>query len=185
MAVDISKGGRVSLTKDNPGLTIVKAGLGWDVGKEIDLDGSAYLLGEDGKCAGNHNLVYYYEENRSILGVTHSGDNKTGAGDGDDETITIDFKKVPPSIHKVVVTVDIYKAKIRNQGFAGVRNAYIRVYNPSNGTELLRFNLGNDFGKETAVVVGEFYRHNGEWKFRAIGMGYEDGRNDLQRAFMR
>lgn len=188
MAISLTKGGKISLTKDNPNLNNIVVGLGWDArkkmfGPEFDLDASAYLLGEDKKCAGNHDLVYY--GNKRVTGVMHSGDNLTGEGDGDDEQIRVSLQEVPSHIHRIAFTVDIYQAKQRKQTFTDVKNAYIRVFDEKTGNELVRFNLGNDFGKETAVVAGELYRHNGEWKFNAVGMGYEDGRNSLQRAFMR
>lgn len=188
MAISLTKGGKISLTKDNPNLNNIIVGLGWDARKKLfgadyDLDASAYCLGEDGKCAGNHDLVYY--GNKYVNGITHSGDNLTGEGDGDDEQIKVSLKLIPQHIHRIAFTVDIYQAKARKQSFAEVKNAYIRIFDESTGAELVRFNLGNEFGKETAVVAGELYRHNGEWKFNAVGMGYDDGRNSLQRAFMR
>ena len=175
MAVNLSKGQRVSLDK---GLTMALVGLGWDTnqydgGYDFDLDAAAFILGPSGKVRSDDDFIFY--NNLSSGGVTHSGDNRTGEGDGDDEAVTIEFDKVPSYVEKIAVTVTIYDAVARGQNFGQVSNAFIRVVDESTGTELIRYDLGEDFYIETAVVVGELYRHNGEWKFNAVGSGFQGG----------
>ena len=180
MPVNLSKGQKVSLTKDNPGLTNVVVGIGWDVnafdtGGDFDLDASAFLLGENGKITNPGDFVFYGNKTHASGSVQHMGDNLTGAGDGDDEQIRIDLSKVPADIAKIAFTVTIYEAEARRQNFGQVSNSYIRIYNEANGEELLRYDLGEDFSIETAAIFGELYRNNGEWKFNAIGSGYQGG----------
>lgn len=180
MAVSLSKGQKVSLTKDNPNLKNILVGLGWDVkrydgGHDFDLDAAAFLLGANGKVTGDDDFVFYNQLKHPSGAVEHLGDNLTGAGEGDDEEIRIDLSKVPANIEKIDFTVTIYDGKERNQTFGQVENAYIRVVDESNGKELIRYDLGEDFSIETAVVVGEIYRKNGEWRFNAIGSGWEGG----------
>ena len=178
MVVSLSKGQKVDLTKSNPGLTKVGVGLGWDTNKydgggDFDLDASVFLLTAAGKVEGPEGFVFY---NNTIGGngsVVHSGDNLTGAGDGDDEVVHVDLTAVPASIERISFTVTIHDAEARGQNFGMVSNAYIRVFNES--SELIRYDLGEDFSIETALVVGELYRHGGEWKFAAIGSGYQGG----------
>ncbi|MDE6004159.1 MAG: TerD family protein [Oscillospiraceae bacterium] len=180
MAVNLSKGQKVDLTKGNPGLSQIMIGLGWDVNKydggyDFDLDAAAFLLGDNGKVTCDADFVFYSNKEHSSGAVTHGGDNLTGQGDGDDEVILVDLSKVPANITRIAFTVTIYDADARNQNFGQVNNSYIRVVNQANGTELIHFDLGEDFSIETAVVVAELYRHNGEWKFNAIGSGYSGG----------
>lgn len=180
MPVSLKKGQKVSLTKDNPGLTKVVVGLGWDVnafdtGGAFDLDAAAFLLGNSGKVTGSGDFVFYGNLKHASGSVEHLGDNLTGEGAGDDEQIKIDLTKVPDSISRVAFTVTIYEAEERRQNFGQVNNAFIRIFDEISGQELLRYDLGEDFSIETAVVFGELYKNNGEWKFNAIGSGYQGG----------
>ena len=180
MGINLSKGQKVDLTKGNPGLKSIMIGLGWDVnafdsGQDFDLDAAAFLLGADGKCPTEKEFVFYGNLEHTSGGVKHMGDNTTGAGDGDDEQIHIDLSLIPANIEKVAFTVTIYDADTRRQNFGQVSNAYIRIFEEASNTELIRYDLGVDFSIETAVVVGEIYRNNGEWKFNAIGSGFQGG----------
>jgi tellurium resistance protein TerD len=181
MGVSLSKGQKVDLTKSNPGLTKVVVGLGWDTnkydgGKEFDLDASAFLCKADGKSdAEGKDFVFYGAKVHPSGAVEHTGDNRTGAGDGDDEQIKIDLSKVPADIEKIDITVTIHEAVERNQNFGQVSNAFIRIFNEADNTELLKYDLGEDYSTETAVVFGQLYRNNGEWKFNAIGAGFAGG----------
>ena len=180
MAVSLKKGQKVSLTKDKPGLTRVVVGLGWDMnsydtGGDFDLDAAAFLLGDNGRVTGSGDFVFYGNLKHSSGGVEHLGDNLTGAGDGDDEQIKVDLSRLPASISRITFTATIYEAEERRQNFGMVNNAFIRICNENTGEELLRYDLGEDFSIETAVVFGELYKNNGEWKFNAIGSGYQGG----------
>ncbi|MBD5558909.1 MAG: TerD family protein [Clostridia bacterium] len=188
MAVNLRKGQKVDLTKGKAGLTKLLVGLGWDTnrydgGSDFDLDAAAFLLGTDGRAAKEQNFVYYNNLEDPSGAVKHLGDNRTGEGEGDDEQITIDLSLVPPDVDKIDFTATIFEADERGQNFGQVSNAYIRVVDESNGEELVRFDLGEDFSIETAVVVGELYRHAGEWKFNAIGSGFQGGLAALVRNF--
>lgn len=180
MPINLSKGQKVSLTKDNPSLSKITVGLGWDVnafdsGADFDLDASVFMVGENGKCPTESDFIFYGNLVHSSGSVKHMGDNRTGAGEGDDEQITVDLNAIPANISKVAFTVTIYDAEIRKQNFGQVSNAYIRIVDDTTGAEVIRFDLGEDFSIETAVVVGEIYRYNGEWKFNAIGSGFQGG----------
>ena len=180
MPISLKKGQKVSLSKENPGLTKVLVGLGWDVnafdtGGSFDLDAAAFLLGENGKITRTEDFVFYGNLQHPSGAVEHLGDNLTGAGDGDDEQIKVDLSLVPENIQRVTFTVTIYDADVRRQNFGQVNNAFIRIVDESNGREILRYDLGEDFSIETAAIFGELYKHNGEWKFNAIGSGYQGG----------
>ena len=180
MPVNLQKGQKVSLTKGNPGLSKVVVGLGWDVnqfdtGGAFDLDAAAFLLGDNGKASMSEDFVFYGNLTHPTGCAQHMGDNLTGAGDGDDEQIKVDLSKVPADITKIAFTVTICEAEQRRQNFGQVNNAFIRVYNEETGEELVRYDLGEDFSIETAVVFGELYKNNSEWKFNAIGCGYQGG----------
>lgn len=188
MAISLKKGQKVDLTKGNPSLSKILIGLGWDTNKydggfDFDLDAAAFLLGANGKVTADEDFVFYNNLKHKSGAVEHMGDNLTGEGDGDDEEIKIDLSKVPANIEKIDFTVTIYEADERKQTFGQVSNAYIRVVDDSTGTELIRYDLGEDFSVETAVVVGEIYRHNGEWKFNAIGSGFSGGLAALGRNY--
>lgn len=178
MVVSLAKGQKVDLTKSNPGLTKVNVGLGWDTnkydgGKDFDLDASIFLLEGNGKVSGPEGFVFYNNTTGANGAVVHSGDNLTGAGTGDDEVVYVDLQAVPANIEKISFAVTIHDGEARGQNFGMVSNAFIRVFNES--AELIRYDLGEDFSIETALIVGELYRHNGEWKFAAIGSGYQGG----------
>ncbi len=180
MAISLQKGQKIDLTKTNPGLTKVLVGLGWDTNKydggaDFDLDAAVFLLGDSGKVNSDADFVFYGNLKHASGAVEHLGDNLTGAGDGDDEQIKIDLAAVPANISKIDFTVTIYDSDARRQNFGQVSNAFIRIVNEATGEELLRFDLGEDFSIETAVVVAELYRNNGEWKFNAIGSGFSGG----------
>ena len=180
MPISLKKGQKVSLSKDNPGLSHVIVGLGWDVnafdtGGDFDLDTAAFLLGENGKVTRAEDFVFYGNLRHPSGAVEHLGDNLTGQGDGDDEQIKIDLGRVPENITHIAFTVTIYEADERRQNFGQVANAFIRIVDEAKGQEILRYDLGEDFSIETAAVFGELYRHNGEWKFNAIGSGYQGG----------
>lgn len=180
MPINLSKGQKVDLTKGNPGLKHLMVGLGWDVntfdsGADFDLDAAAFLLNSSGKCPTEKEFVFYSNLEHPSGAVKHMGDNLTGEGEGDDEQIQVDLTKIPENVEKIAFTVTIYDADVRRQNFGQVSNAFIRIVDESNNTELIRYDLGEDFSIETAVVVGELYRHNGEWKFNAIGSGFQGG----------
>ena len=180
MAIQLSKGQRVDLTKTNPGLTKVMIGLGWDTNKysggaEFDLDASAFLVDANNRCQQDTDFVFYNNLQHPSGSVTHTGDNRTGEGDGDDEQILVDFSKIPANIDRIGITVTIHDAEARSQNFGQVSNAFVRVVNEEGGAELIRFDLGEDFSIETAVVVCELYRHGSDWKFNAIGSGFSGG----------
>ena len=188
MAVSLQKGQKVDLTKGNPGLKKIMVGLGWDVnqydgGADFDLDAAAFLIGENGKVLSDDDFVFYGNLKHKSDAVIHQGDNLTGEGDGDDEQILVDLSKVPSNISKIAFTVTIYDAEARRQNFGQVSNAFIRIVDEVSNTELIRFDLGEDFSIETAVVVGELYRNNGEWKFNAIGSGFSGGLAALCRQY--
>lgn len=180
MPVNLTKGQKVSLTKGNPGLSKVVVGLGWDVnqfdtGGDFDLDATAFMLTESGKCPSDKEFIFFGNLSHPSGAVVHQGDNLTGAGEGDDEQIKIDLSKVPDNIVKIAFAVTIYDAETRRQNFGQVSNAFIRICDEANGQELLRYDLGEDFSIETAAIFGELYKNGGEWKFNAIGSGYQGG----------
>lgn len=180
MAVSLKKGQKVDLTKTNPGLKKVIAGLGWDTNKydggfSFDLDTVAFLVGENGKVRNENDFIFYNNLTDTAESVTHLGDNRTGDGEGDDEQIKIELGKIPADVQKIAFTVTIHEAEERGQNFGQVSNAFIRIFNEETNEELIRYDLSEDYSIETAIVVGELYRHNGEWKFAAIGSGFEGG----------
>lgn len=180
MPISLTKGQKVNLTKDNPGLSKVVVGLGWDVnafdtGGDFDLDTAAFLLADTGKVSRQEDFVFFGNLTHPSGSVQHLGDNRTGEGEGDDEQIKIDLSLVPENITKIAFTVTIYEAEQRRQNFGQVNNAFIRIYDERTGAELLRYDLGEDFSIETAAVFGELYKNGNEWKFNAIGSGYQGG----------
>lgn len=180
MPINLSKGQKVDLTKGNPGLERIMVGLGWDInafdsGSNFDLDAAAFMVGENGKCPTEKEFIFYGNLEHQSESIKHMGDNLTGEGEGDDEQIQIDLQKIPSNVLRVAFTVTIYDAEKKEQNFGQVSNAFIRIVNDETGEELIRYDLGEDFSIETAVVVGELYRHNGEWKFNAIGSGFQGG----------
>lgn len=188
MAISLSKGQKIDLTKTNPGLSKLVVGLGWDTNKydgnhAFDLDASVFLLGENGKARNDQDFIFYNNLTGGNGSVEHQGDNLTGEGDGDDEQVIIDLSGVPSDVHKIAFTITIHDADVRGQNFGQVDNAFVRVVNETNGEEILRYDLGEDFSVETSVVVAELYRHNGEWKFNAIGSGFSGGLAALVRNY--
>lgn len=179
MALSLSKGGNVSLSKTDPNLVRILIGLGWDErstdGVDFDLDASAFLLTASGKVRGDHDFIFYNQLKSQDGSVEHTGDNRSGQGDGDDESVQVDLSRVSPQIEKIAITVTIHDAQARGQNFGQIANAFIRVVNQDNNIEIVRFDLAEDYSTETAMVFGEVYRHNGEWKFRAVGQGYAGG----------
>ncbi|PSL14576.1 tellurium resistance protein TerD [Marinobacterium halophilum] len=187
MALSLQKGGNLSLSKTDPSLTKILVGLGWDPratdGTEFDLDASAFLLNAAGKVRGEADFIFY-NQLRSVEGaVEHTGDNRTGEGDGDDEVIKVDLSLVPADIDRIAFTVTIHDAEARKQNFGQVSNSFIRVVNEISGAEIVRYDLAEDASTETAMIFAELYRHNGEWKFRAVGQGYAGGLKALANGY--
>ncbi len=188
MAISLQKGQKVDLTKTNPGLKKVLVGLGWDTnkydgGKDFDLDSSAFLLGSTGKVTADTDFVFYNNPKNANGSVVHTGDNRTGEGEGDDEQLTVELASVPAEVEKISFCITIHDATARSQNFGQVSNAFVRIVNEETNEELIRYDLGEDFSVETAIVVAELYRHSGEWKFSAVGSGYQNGLEGLVRDF--
>lgn len=201
MALTLSKGQNLSLTKNDPSLTRITVGLGWDArstdGQEFDLDASALLLNSAGKVRSEADFVFYNQMGDVTLptsggvpqfdperaSVMYQGDNRTGEGDGDDEQIVVDLTKVPSDVESIVFTVSIYDYEARKQTFGQVKNAFIRLENEVTGQEIVRYDLTEDYSTETALIFAEMYRNNGEWKFRAVGQGFNDGLGGIIRTF--
>ena len=187
MGVTLSKGGNVSLSKEAPGLTKILIGLGWDTrssdGVDFDLDASVFLVGTTGKVRSDADFIFYNNLKSADGSVEHTGDNRTGEGDGDDEAVKVNLAGVPAEVDKISVGVTIDQAEVRNQSFGQVSNAFIRVVNDDNGTEIARYDLSEDASTETAMLFGEVYRNGAEWKFRAIGQGFAGGLGPLAQSF--
>jgi len=180
MAISLAKGGRVSLSKEAPGLKKIRVGLGWDAnvtdtGTDFDLDASAFVLGADGKVLGDEWFIFYNQTTSPDGAIVHTGDNRTGEGEGDDEVIEIDLDKVDSRVDKIVFTVTIHDAQARHQNFGQVSNSFIRVVDDSNNKEITKYELDEDYSTETAINFGELYRKNGEWRFKAVGDGFSEG----------
>lgn len=186
MAVSLSKGGNVSLSKEAPGLAEVIVGLGWDPritdGIEFDLDASVFVTGENGKVLSDADFIFYNNTKSSDGAVEHLGDNRSGQGEGDDEQVNIKLTCLSMEVKKLVFAVTIHDAEIRGQNFGQVSNAYIRVQNKADGRELARYDLSEDASAETAMIFGELYRHGEEFKFKAIGQGFAGGLKPLAEA---
>lgn len=186
MAISLQKGGNVSLSKTAPNLKRVLIGLGWEArstsGDDFDLDASVFMVGANGKVRSDADFIFYNQLRSACGSVEHTGDNRTGAGDGDDEAIKVDLDKIPAGIEKLVVAVTIHDAEARRQNFGMVADAFIRLVNQDNDAEIVRFDLSEDASVETAMIFGEVYRHSGEWKFRAVGQGYAGGLHALATA---
>jgi tellurium resistance protein TerD len=179
MSISLSKGGNVSLEKIDPSLKRVLIGLGWDArttdGHDFDLDAAAFMLGSSGRVRSDHDFIFYNNLRSTEGSIEHKGDNLTGAGEGDDESLKVDLARVPPDVEKVVFTVTIHDAQARRQSFGMVTSAFIRLVNDETGVEAARYDLTEDASTETAMIFGELYRHAGSWKFRAVGQGYSWG----------
>ncbi|MGR8940399.1 MAG: TerD family protein [Gammaproteobacteria bacterium] len=187
MAISLSKGGNVNLSKEAPGLTKILVGLGWDAratdGADFDLDASAFLVKMDGKVRSDNDFCFYNNKTVADGAVQHAGDNLTGAGDGDDETIKVELSKIPADLDKVVFAVTIHEAESRKQNFGQVSRAYIRIVNQDGGQEIARYDLSEDASIETAMIFGEIYRVGSDWKFKAVGQGYAGGLGPLASSF--
>jgi len=187
MSVTLAKGGNVSLSKQTANLTKVAVGLGWDVrtttGADHDLDASALASGPDLKVLSDRHFVFYNNLRSPEGTIEHTGDNLTGEGEGDDEVINVDLAATPPTITNIFFPVSIHDAEARGQSFGQIRNAFIRVVDANTGIELARYDLSEDASTETAMVFGELYRHQDEWKFRAIGQGYASGLAGIARDY--
>lgn len=187
MALTLQKGGNVSLTKTDPSLTKIMVGLGWDPratdGTEFDLDASAFLLAANGKVRGDADFIFYNQLTSRDGSIQHTGDNRTGVGEGDDEAIKVDLSQVSADIDKVAFVVTIHDAEARKQNFGQVANSFIRVVNEASGAEVVRYDLAEDASTETAMVFAELYRSDGEWKFRAVGQGYAGGLKPLAEGY--
>ena len=187
MALSLSKGGNLSLSKEAPGMTKVLVGLGWDArstdGQDFDLDASAFLLKADGKVRADSDFIFYNQLKSVDGSVEHTGDNRTGEGDGDDEAIKVDLSKVPADIDRIAFTVTIHEADARRQNFGQVRNAFIRIVNQDNNSEVARYDLAEDASTETAMIFAELYRNGAEWKFRAVCQGFAGGLKPLAESY--
>ncbi len=187
MAISLQKGGNVNLSKEAPSMTKMIVGLGWDVratdGAAFDLDAVAFVLKADGKVRADSDFIFFNNKQNAEGSVVHGGDNRTGEGDGDDETIIIDLSKMPANVEKVAVCVTIYDADSRRQNFGQVSRAYVRVVNDAGQQEVARYDLSEDGSTETAMIFGEVYKHNGEWKFKAIGQGFKGGLGPLAASY--
>jgi tellurium resistance protein TerD len=187
MAISLQKGGNVNLSKEAPGIKNVTLGLGWNPratdGAAFDLDANAFLLGSNDKVRLDTDFIFYNNKKSADGSVTHTGDNTTGEGDGDDETLIVDLEKVPADVQKIVFAVTIHQAAERGQNFGQVSNAFIRVVNNSDSKEVARYDLSEDSSTETAIIFGELYRNNAEWKFRAVGQGFKGGLGPLATSF--
>ena len=186
MAISLSKGGNVNLSKESPGLKTVKVGLGWDTrvtdGSGFDLDASVFVLNETGKVRNDQDFIYFNNLSGADGAVVHQGDNLTGQGEGDDEVVMVSIDKLPQDVARVTFSVTIYDADARKQNFGMVSNAFIRVVNADTNAEIARYDLSEDASTETAMIFGELYRHGGEWKFKAIGQGFAGGLGPLARS---
>ena len=187
MAVSLTKGGNISLSKTDPTLKNLIVGLGWDArptdGSDFDLDASAFMVKEDGKVRADSDFIFYNQTKSTCGSVEHTGDNRTGAGDGDDESVVVLLDKIPADIQRVVFTVTIHDAEVRKQNFGQVSQAYVRVVNKDSNAEVARYDLSEDASIETAMIFGEIYKHGAEWKFKAVGQGYAGGLAALARQY--
>ncbi len=187
MAISLTKGGNVNLSKEAPGLTNITVGLGWDPratdGQEFDLDAIGFLVNEGGKVRNDKDFIFFNNLTSDNGAVEHTGDNRTGEGDGDDEKIKINLASIPADVSKVAVCAIIYEGQARNQNFGQVGEAYIRIVNDNGDSEIARYDLSEDGSTETAMIFGELYRHSGDWKFRAVGQGFSGGLGPLASSY--
>ena len=187
MGISLNKGGNVSLSKTDPSLKNVIVGLGWDArptdGADFDLDASAFMVKDDGKVRSDSDFIFYNQMKSTCGSVEHTGDNRTGAGDGDDEAVIVLLDKVPADVQRIVFCVTIHEADLRKQNFGQVSHAFVRVVNKDSNNEVARYDLSEDASIETAMIFGEIYRHSGEWKFKAVGQGYAGGLAALAKQY--
>ena len=192
MAINLSKGQRISLEKASPGLKQIFIGLGWDVnvtdtGTDFDIDASLFLIDASEKLISDQHFIFY---NNPISpdpdqSIQQRGDNRTGAGDGDDEIIDVNLTTVPNNIDKLIIAVTIHEADQRQQNFGQVSNAFVRIVNAENEKEVIRYDLTEDFSIETALIMAELYRKDGEWRMNAVGAGYGGGLQALVDRYQR
>lgn len=188
MSISLSKGQKISLSKEEPGLKKIIVGLGWDTkegdtGFDFDLDASCFMLNENQKIPTDNHFIFYNNLKSPDESILHTGDNKTGDGDGDDEQIKVDLTKIAPQIKRVVFVVTIHEAITRKQNFGQVENSFIRMVNEETGKEIAKFDLGEDYSTETAMIMAEIYLHNGEWKLSAVGTGYNQGLDAIVKRY--
>lgn len=187
MVVNLQKGQKVNLTKDNSGLKKLHVGLGWSenhfAGNDFDLDASAFLIGSNGKVRSDSDFIFYNNPAPGNGSVKSMGDNRTGSGDGDDEVIKVDLAEVPADVEKIVFVVTVYEAEQRHQNFGMIDEAFIRIENEETGEELVKYDLAEDLSVEDGAIFGELYRNNGEWKFSAVGAGYTGGLEAFCKSF--
>jgi tellurium resistance protein TerD len=187
MPISLQKGGNVNLSKEAPGLSKMVVGLGWDTratdGAGFDLDGAVFLVNAEGKVRSDADFVFYNNLKSVDGSVVHSGDNTTGAGDGDDETVTIELGKVPVDVDKIILAVTIHDAEARKQNFGMVSKAFIRCVNAAGNAEIARYDLSEDGSTEAAMIFGEVYRAGADWKFKAIGQGFKGGLGPLAKNY--
>ncbi len=187
MAISLTKGGNVNLSKEAPTLNQMAVGLGWDPrvtdGQEFDLDAIAFLVGEDGKVRHDKDFIFFNNLKTDDGSVEHTGDNRTGEGDGDDEVINVNLSKIPADVHKVIFCAIVYEGQARAQNFGQVADAYVRIVDSNGNKEVARYDLSEDGSTETSMIFGELYRHNGEWKFRAVGQGFAGGLGPLAASY--
>jgi len=187
MSISLAKGGNISLSKEEPGLTKILIGLGWDTrstdGADFDLDASAFLLGENGRVRSDADFIFYNQLRSADGSVEHTGDNRTGEGDGDDEALKVDLTRLPADIQRIAIAATIHDAEARRQNFGMVQNAFIRIVDDTSQREITRYDLAEDYSVETALIFGEVYRHGTDWKFRAVGQGYKGGLGPLARDY--
>lgn len=187
MAVSLTKGGNVSLSKEAPGLKKVHVGLGWDArvtdGAAFDLDASVFLLGDSGRVRSDADFVFFNNLEGAGGAVRHQGDETVGLTEGDDEVVLVDLDRMPADVQKLSFAVTIHEADTRNQNFGMVSNAFIRVLDGGNGREIARYDLSEDASVEAAMIFGELYRHSGEWKFKAVGQGFRGGLGPLAQSY--
>ena len=187
MTISLNKGANLSLSKTDPGLQNVIIGLGWDAratdGQDFDLDASAFMLKNDGKVRSDADFIFYNQPRSACGAIEHTGDNLTGQGEGDDETMILQLSKIPAAIERIAFTVTIHEGEARKQNFGQVHHAFIRVVNKDSGVEIARYDLSEDASVETAMIFGEIYLHSGEWKFKAVGQGFSGGLKTLAQHF--
>lgn len=187
MPISLTKGSNINLSKEVPGLSKITLGLGWKPrqtsGEEFDLDASAFMVTESGKVRSDADFIFYKQKNSTCGAVQHTGDNRNGQGEGDDEKINVDLSKVPADIQKIIFTVTIYEYATRKQNFGMVSEAYIRILDQNGGSVIARYDLSEDASTVTAMIFGELYRNNGEWKFKAVGQGFSNGLEEMARNF--
>ncbi len=187
MAVNLQKGGNTNLSREAPGIKKMTVGLGWDAratdGAEFDLDAIAFILNKSGKVRTDYDMIFYNNKVANDGILEHTGDNLTGDGEGDDESIIVQLHLIPDNVEKITFCASIHEAASRHQNFGQVSNAFIRIVDNSTNIEIVRFDLSEDYSTETALIFGELYRHSGDWKFKAIGQGFNNGLASLAKTF--